>query len=410
MRTSWKLALILYTFAILLAACDVLLQEESDVLSASGSVEAVEVQVASETPGRITEVMVSASDEVEVGDPLFRLDDQTLQIQRRKIAALGEAALSAANLEIMSSQQAIDDLHEQAPLVRAQAQLDLANARDALRIANYTWTVRQEGQRARPEVVRQAEAQLVLAEDALDRAKTEYDSVSGRPSDDPLRASLLVNWVNAQKARDSALRNLNWFKGHPTDIQQGILDAEVAAAEARVANGEQELEKWSNGPDPAALALAEARLANAEAQLAAAQAQLDAELDAVDLQLDKYVVRAPVAGVVIIRNVEPGELILPGSPAMTIGQLDELTLTVYVPEDRYGQISLGDRALATVDSYPDETFDAIVTRIADRAEFTPRNVQTEEDRRSTVYAIVLRVDDPDGKLKPGMPADVEFSS
>ncbi len=93
---------------------------------------------------------------------------------------------------------------------------------------------------------------------------------------------------------------------------------------------------------------------------------------------------------------------------MTIGDLDQLKITVYVPEDRYGEIQLGDQAQVTVDSFPGEAFDAIVVRIADRAEFTPRNVQTEEDRRTTVYAVELMVETPGGKLKPGMPADVIF--
>jgi multidrug resistance efflux pump len=79
-----------------------------------------------------------------------------------------------------------------------------------------------------------------------------------------------------------------------------------------------------------------------------------------------------------------------------------------VPEDRYGEIQLGDKAQVSVDSFPDETFDAVVVRIADRAEFTPRNVQTEEDRRTTVYAVELLVETTLGKLKPGMPADVVF--
>jgi len=410
MKPSWKNALVLITLSSSLAACDTLLSDESETLSASGVVEAVEVQVAAETAGRITELLVKESDAVEVGDPLLRLEAESLQIQRRQILAAGKAINAALELELIGVQQALDDLYEDAPFILVQAQLDLANARDALRVAEYTWRVRQEGQRANPETIRQAEAKLVLAEDALEDANGNYDSLSGRSRDDPARALALVNWVNAQTARDSALRNLNWFTGHPTEIQQEILDAEVAAAQAQIQRAELEVEKWSAGPDPDALALAEARIANAEAQLEAAQAQLEAELDAIDLELDKYVVLAPVSGVVIVRNVEPGELILPGAPAMTIGQLDELTLTVYLPEDRYGQVSLGDTALATVDSYPGESFEAVVTRIADRAEFTPRNVQTEEDRRSTVYAIVLRVDDPDGKLKPGMPADVSFGS
>ncbi|MBC8496231.1 MAG: efflux RND transporter periplasmic adaptor subunit, partial [Chloroflexi bacterium] len=108
------------------------------------------------------------------------------------------------------------------------------------------------------------------------------------------------------------------------------------------------------------------------------------------------------------RNVEAGELIQPGLAAMTISQLDELTVTVYIPENQYGQINLGDTAQLKVDSFPFKTFEAVVTRIADQAEYTPRNVQTQEERQTTVYAVELSVNDPDGKLKPGMPSDVVF--
>ncbi|NIV10441.1 MAG: HlyD family efflux transporter periplasmic adaptor subunit, partial [Aliifodinibius sp.] len=94
--------------------------------------------------------------------------------------------------------------------------------------------------------------------------------------------------------------------------------------------------------------------------------------------------------------------------AIIIGQLDDLTITVYVPEDIYGKINLGDRAEVRVDSYEDRVFSAEVVRIADQAEYTPRNVQTEEDRKTTVFALELSVIDAEGMLKPGMPADVTF--
>ena len=113
-------------------------------------------------------------------------------------------------------------------------------------------------------------------------------------------------------------------------------------------------------------------------------------------------------GVILTRNVEPGEFVQPGAVAFTMANLDELTITVYVPEDQYGNISLGQEAAVTVDSFSNETFDAVVTQIADQAEFTPRNVQTVEGRSSTVYAIKLKVTDSEGKLKIGMPADVVF--
>jgi HlyD family secretion protein len=94
---------------------------------------------------------------------------------------------------------------------------------------------------------------------------------------------------------------------------------------------------------------------------------------------------------------------------MSLGDLSQLTITVYVPEDRYGQIRRGQRAIVDVDSFPGVTFDAEVTNISDHAEFTPRNVQTVEGRSATVYAVKLAVIDPEGRLKPGMPADVSFS-
>ncbi len=94
--------------------------------------------------------------------------------------------------------------------------------------------------------------------------------------------------------------------------------------------------------------------------------------------------------------------------AFTIGQLDQLSIRVYVPENIYGQINLGDTASVFVDSFPGESFNARVIRIADQAEYIPRNVQTQEDRQTTVFEIELQVEASSGKLKPGMPADVRF--
>ncbi len=117
------------------------------------------------------------------------------------------------------------------------------------------------------------------------------------------------------------------------------------------------------------------------------------------------VVRAPVDGVVLTRSVQPGEIAAAGAPLVTLADLEDLTLTVYVPEDRYGQISLGQAVAVTVDSYPGEVFTGVVSHIADQAEFTPRNVQTTDSRKSTVFAIQLTLQPSGGKLKPGMPAD-----
>ncbi len=119
-------------------------------------------------------------------------------------------------------------------------------------------------------------------------------------------------------------------------------------------------------------------------------------------------VYSPISGVVLTRTIEPGEVIQAGLTTLVVGELDQLTVTVYLSEDRYGQVNLGDAAELSIDSFPDILFNAEVTRISDQAEYTPRNVQTQEERQNTVYAVKLSVPNPDGKLKPGMPADVVF--
>jgi multidrug efflux pump subunit AcrA (membrane-fusion protein) len=119
--------------------------------------------------------------------------------------------------------------------------------------------------------------------------------------------------------------------------------------------------------------------------------------------------RSPIDGVVLMRLFEPGEIANVGSTILVLGNLSDLTLTVYVPEDRYGQIALSQAYPVTVDSFPGRVYSGTVTHIADQAEFTPRNVQTVEGRKNTVFAIRLSLANLDLALKPGMPADVNFS-
>jgi len=121
-------------------------------------------------------------------------------------------------------------------------------------------------------------------------------------------------------------------------------------------------------------------------------------------------VYAPIDGIVLDRAAEPGEIVSAGTTLVTISNLDELTLTVYVPEDRYGKIVLGQVSQVSVDSFPGQSFSGTVSHIAEQAEFTPRNVQTTDSRKNTVFAIKLTLAPAAGLLKPGMPADVHFQN
>jgi HlyD family secretion protein len=147
-------------------------------------------------------------------------------------------------------------------------------------------------------------------------------------------------------------------------------------------------------------------------QLQAAQAQVDtgqAALELLDAQLGKLEVVAPVDGVILSRSIELGEVANPGATLMVLAGLTDLRVTVFVPEDRYGQIQLGQNAKLTVDSFPGRGFTGKVLQIANQAEFTPRNSQTVSGRKDTVFAVQLAIANPDLALKPGMPADVSFA-
>jgi multidrug resistance efflux pump len=187
--------------------------------------------------------------------------------------------------------------------------------------------------------------------------------------------------------------------------------ADVSVAQERYYAALDMLRNLQTGDQSTGVTAAQGVVDQAQAAIEQAEKsvqQAQANLDLLDAQLAKLVIYAPLDGVVLTRNVEPGEFVQPGAVALAMADLNNITITVYVPEDRYGQITLWQQAQVTVDSFPGETFTAEVIHIADQAEFTPRNVQTVEGRSSTVYAIKLKVTDNDGKLKIGMPADVVF--
>ncbi len=396
--------------ALSISGCDALGSSEGEPLKASGIVEADEVAVSSEVGARVAEVFAEKGDGVAAGDKLYRLDDEFLQIERGRFVAAGKQAITGAKLQLLIAEQTLSDLEADWPIIAAQARLALAQATDALEDSEKYRNNQQEGQRASETTIKNARAELTLAEKALKGAKSKYDSEPGSRSEDAGKASAYKAYAAAQQRYDAALRSYNWYTGHPTDVQQEILDAEVALAEAAVADTRAEWEKWKDGPDPAQLELAIANVDNALAQLELAEADAEVQLANMDLQLGKYLILSSVDGTILTHNVEIGEIVLPGAPTMIIGQLDDLTITVFIPEDQYGLVSIGDAAEVSVDSFPDRTFSAIVISIADEAEFTPRNVQTEEERRTTVFAVELAVEDPDRMLKPGMPADVVFST
>jgi HlyD family secretion protein len=222
----------------------------------------------------------------------------------------------------------------------------------------------------------------------------------------------------AQDAFDAAEDELEQAEQAYDDLLGTLAADRVLAARARLSVAQERYEvaldtlsRLQTGADSPQVRISAIGLDQAQAAVTQAESavhQAEAGLALLDTQIAKLGVYAPMDGILLTRNIEPGEFVQPGSVAFSMADLDDITITVYVPEDRYGQISLGQQAHVTVDSFPGETFAAEVIHIADQAEFTPRNVQTVEGRSSTVYAIKLKVMNSNGKLKIGMPADVLF--
>ena len=209
---------------------------------------------------------------------------------------------------------------------------------------------------------------------------------------------------NAQDAYDDLLT---------TEAANMVLQAraDVAVAQERYYSALDYLRSLRKGDQSITVAAAQGAMEQTQAAVEQAQKaveQAQANLDLLDTQFSKLNVYAPMDGVILVRNVEPGEFVQPGATALSLADLNNLTITVYVPEDRYGQINIGQQAEVSVDSFPNTTFKAEITYIADQAEYTPRNVQTVEGRSSTLYAVKLKVTDSESRLKIGMPADVVF--
>ncbi len=465
-----SLALTLTVFIVLtVGACDAINKEGENQLSASGIVEAREFAIASELGGKVISVHVEEGDSVEENDVLLTLDDSMLQVQRDQAAAAVEsaqAALESVQAGKASASAALEAAHAQAEMATIQFRLELALARSTYRPERVSgWSGTQPDLFDLPEWYFEkaeeiAAAQLVMeeAEHNLAQERTQLEvsleDIGGKPlleAEDRLveaRAAFQIAdelWKRLavgdegqdirnkiREIHDKAIDDLNDAQDSFDDLltnedTENLLEARsnltVAQEHFQIAQeyyqsllkGEYDLRVQAA---QLALVQAEAGVTQGEAALAQIISQIQsaeyavdqakAMLALVDLQLEKMTILAPASGVVLTRSVERGEVLAPGLTALTLGRLEELHITVYVPEDRYGEIRLGDQAQVTVDSFPADIFDAVVVRIADRAEFTPRNVQTEEDRRTTVYAVELMVATPRGMLKPGMPADVVF--
>jgi len=387
---------------------------------ASGFIEAEQVSLAPEIAGRVAALPFDEGDEVRAGDVLLRLEDDVLSAQVELARGkLEEAQATLARVKAGARQETVDKFVAQVALAQA--------ARDGARQAWLDAQAIRDNPQALDVQIASARAQATAAQKQYEAALAQRDIAEeiwknygkgvGQLADIPEKYRpamptsfylIPYQWEQALAATEAAraandgarlaLNHLLEQRSNPQDAQ-----AQVDAAHSRYQSAEAAVMK--------AQAALDALKAGATAdQVAAAQARVDvaqAEVEAAQLQLGKAMVRAPRNGMIVARSVITGEMAAPNVTALTLADLDSVTLTIFVAGSRLGEISLGQSFDVRVDAYAERAFPGVVTTISDQAEFTPRNVRSPDQRAKLVYAVKLKIANPDHALKPGMPAEVK---
>jgi HlyD family secretion protein len=330
-RSGHALALVMLPLAV---ACG--RTETSPAPRVSGHIEATEVTIAPDVGGRILELRLNEGDRVAAGDVVARLDTRDTELQLRR------------------------------------ANADRASAVAQLRLL-------QAG--ARPEDVRQADAQVQAAEADVSAIDADLQSAE---LDLQRYESLLQANAGSRKQRDDAQARVDVARQR----QRGARDRVTAARETAA--------RLRSGSRPEEIEGARARVGAADAQIATLQKAI----------ADARVI-APVGGIVTQRLAETGELVAPHSPMLIVTDLDHAWANLFVPEPMVPNIKIGQPANVFTDA-GGAGIPGTVTFVSPRAEFTPRNVQTAEERSKLVYRIKVSVDNRAGTLKPGMPVDAEL--
>ncbi len=340
----------------------------------SGFIEADEVRVGSRVGGRVSDVLVVEGQPVSRGQILLRLQPYDLQ-QRLAEANSLLAARAAVSAKLKAGLRPEE-------IGQTQARVDRLTATLAKLVAG-----------PRNEEVAAARSRLTLSTAQLDRAKRSHERIQGLSSRDSSSVS--------REELDRALEDFQVAEAtqHVREeelqlLEHGTRDEEKSEAQSQLDEALQALHMAKNG-------YRIEEIAEAEAHVAAVQATIEA----LQIQIKELEIVSEVDGVVEALELRPGDLVAPNAPALSLLDTSRIWVRAYLPEDRLN-VRLGDRFAVTVDSFPNREFVGTVTYVSNQAEFTPRNVQTPDERSGQVFRIKVEVQDQTHELRPGMAADV----
>jgi HlyD family secretion protein len=352
----------------------------------SGNIDLTQADLAFKIPGRLKQRLVDEGDPVSRGQRLAVLDDADQQLQVQKaVADLNYSSSVLAELEAGSRPEEI--ARAEARVRQARFALDeLQNGSRVQEIAEAEADLR----RAKADE-QSADSQLELARADFARYKAVFEKAGISKQDFDTYRTRLDTAKNAAAAavsrRQAAAQRLSLRR-------EGSRREQISQARSALAQAEADDALIKAGPRQEVIDQARAKNAGARTGLAIARQQL------ADTQLF-----APFDAVVLSKSAEPGTYLNPGNPVMTVGDLKNVWLRAFVDESDLGRIRLNQSAAVTVDAYPGRQWHGRVSFISSVAEFTPRSVQTFKERTNLVYRIKIQVDNADGALKPGMPAD-----
>lgn len=350
-------------------------ERQEHLIEGSGTIETTEVEVGSLVGGRIARVVVNEGDNVQKGQVLVTLEPYQLPAQKAELQA-----------QLTQAQAQLDEL------IRGPRSQEIAAARAQYREAAARASLMAAG--AREEEITRATASRRQAEADLNRAKADFQRLQTLFDRKVISAQELDT---ARNAYEVAQERLVAAQQQEQELRRGNRPQEIAAAQQQAKAQLEQLRLLEAGTRPEEIEAQRGRIAAIEAQIQ----QLNATQD--ELQ-----VVSPCHCQVSSMNLKPGQLILASQTLATLVNLNDLWVRVYIPEELFGRIQMGDPATARVDAFPKKRFTGKVVQIASRAEFTPRNVQTEESRKIQVFGIKVALDNTEGLLRPGMPADVAF--
>ncbi len=354
----------------------------------SGTIEATESNLGFQVSGRVKEILVDEGYRVEKGQLIAVLDQEELTARHERASA----DLLRAEASLMEA-EALLDLHRSilpAEAERAGAAVNTSRAQLAELEAGYRT---QELAQARLKV-EEAYVSMEMARKDLERFKTLFERkiVAEKDAD-----AAELRYETALKEHERAIEALDLLK-------EGFRQEEIDAARSRWMEAQANLKVATSNLK---------RIEATEKQVEAARAQVAEARAAVGvarIQLGYSELRAPISGIVVSRNMEPGEVVSPAEEVLSLSDLSVVDLKIFVGEAEIGKIKPGQRVDVKIDTFPDKTYPGTVAFISPEAEFTPKIIQTHKERVKLVYLVKISIPNPDLELKSGMPADAWFRS